>query len=286
MIETLIEAKVKDLGGFSVGRVLPQIARRAVGPFVFLDHMGPATFAPGHGIDVRPHPHIGLSTLSYLFEGRIEHADSLGVQQTIEPGAVNWMTAGRGIVHSERTHGDDRATGWRLDGMQAWIALPDKDLETDPSFDHHPADTLPVLAGEGWTGRLIAGTGFGAGSPVRVHSPLVYAHLELDPGASVAIPADQPERAIYVARGAASVGDEPVGSMMLAVLREGDEAVVRAGPQGARVMVLGGAPVGPRILWWNFVAADKDRLEQAKADWRDGRMALPPGESEFIPLPD
>jgi redox-sensitive bicupin YhaK (pirin superfamily) len=287
----IIQGKVKDLGGFSVARVLPQIAARSVGPFVFYDVMGPADFSPGHGIDVRPHPHIGLATITYLFSGRILHADSLGVRQPIEPGAVNWMTAGRGITHSERTHTDDLANGQHLHGIQAWITLPDEAEDTEPAFEHFPVDVLPVLDAEGVTLRLIAGAGWGLASPVKTRSPLIYAHGELQAGASLMFEASQPERAVHVVSGSITANGAPVDPGAMLLLEEGADVQLVAGADGARLMLLGGASVGDRFLDWNFVASSKERLEQAKADWRgedwtSGRFKLPPGDdAEWIPLP-
>lgn len=287
----IISGKVKDLGGFSVARVLPQPGLRSVGPFVFYDEMGPADFPPGGGIDVRPHPHVGLSTITYLFAGRILHADSLGVRQAIEPGAVNWMTAGRGITHSERTHPDDRARGQTLHGIQAWIALPDAAEDAEPAFEHTPADALPVLDRDGVVLRLIAGAGWGLVSPVRTRSPLVYAHGELAPGAVLVFAADSAERAVHVVSGAVAIGDAALEAGQMLLLDPGVPATLLAGPTGARVMLLGGEPVGPRFLDWNFVASTRERLEQARADWAGedwtgGRFRLPPGDDhEWIPLP-
>jgi hypothetical protein len=287
MIDLVIEQRRRDLGGFEVGRVLPFAGRRMVGPFIFFDHMGPADFAAGfpRSVDVRPHPHIGLSTLSYLFEGRMTHRDSVGAVQEILPGEVNWMTAGRGVTHSERFE-TLRAQGGRMDGIQAWIALPDAFEETDPAFDHYAADTLPAYQAEdGLTARLIAGEAFGARSPVKTFSPLFYAQWIMAPGARGQLPAEYSERAAYVARGQVEVEGTvfPAGRMI--VFKPGAPVLFTARTE-AIVMLLGGEPVGPRFLDWNFVASSKDRLEQAKADWRAGRMKLPDADDqEFIPLP-
>lgn len=286
MIEMVIDARTRDLGGFEVGRVLPFARRQMVGPFIFLDQMGPARFAPGHGIDVRPHPHIGLSTVTYLFEGRIVHRDSLGVRQTITPGALNWMTAGRGIVHSERTDPADRAGGWSMHGMQAWVALPDAAQETDPAFDHYPAAQLPGFEEPGVTGRLIAGTAFGLASPVRTHSPLFYLHVELAEGGATRVPDGHAERAAYVARGQVMVDGTVHAAGRMLVFAPGDAPAIRATDGPATVMLLGGEPVGQRFIWWNLVSSSQERIEQAKADWQAGRMTLPPGDdADFIPLP-
>jgi redox-sensitive bicupin YhaK (pirin superfamily) len=286
MIELVIDQRRKDLGGFEVGRVLPFARRRMVGPFIFFDHMGPAEFQAGFGreVDVRPHPHIGISTLSYLFEGEMTHRDSVGAIQPIRPGEVNWMTAGRGVTHSERFE-TLRAQGGRMDGIQTWIALPDGDEEIAPSFDHYEADSLPAYEGGGLTARLIAGEAFGAKSPVNIHSPMFYVHWTLEPGARAEIPAQYPERALYVARGEVEVAGQRLTEGQMAVFQPG-QALVAQALSPAVVMLLGGEPVGPRFIEWNFVSSSKDRIEQAKADWRAGRMKLPDADDqEFIPLP-
>ena len=285
MIALVIEARRKDLGNFEVGRVLPFHAHRMVGPFTFLDHMGPATFAPGFAksADVRPHPHIGLSTLTYLFEGEITHRDSVGSLAVIKPGEVNWMTAGAGITHSERFEGL-RA---RMDGMQAWIALPTEFEEVDPRFTHHegPAE-LPAYESGGLKARLIAGEAFGAKATVPVFSPLFYVHWELEPGTIAALPAEYPERAAYIAAGRVEVDGRELTTAQMAVFSPGDTVVFKA-LERSTVMLLGGEPVGPRFIEWNFVSSSKDRIEQAKADWKAGRMKLPDlDHDEFIPLPE
>jgi redox-sensitive bicupin YhaK (pirin superfamily) len=288
-IEVVIVPRASDLGdGFTVLRALPAMQRRSVGPFVFLDQMGPVTLKPGRGMDVRPHPHIGLATVTYLFEGEIMHRDSLGTVLPIRPGDLNWMTAGRGIVHSERTPDALRPAGPSLYGMQAWVALPQEHEETAPSFVHHPATELPVIEGDGRRVRIIVGTLYGQRSPVHTLSETLYADVQLEAGALLSVPADYVERAIYLVEGSLDVAGEAGHSEAgrLLVLRSGEEVAVRAGPQGARLMLLGGAPLdGPRHLWWNFVSSSIDRIEQAKADWREGRFAPVPGETEFIPLP-
>jgi redox-sensitive bicupin YhaK (pirin superfamily) len=257
-----------------------------VGPFIFFDQMGPAEFVLGEGIDVRPHPHIGLSTLTYLFRGEIMHRDSLGVEQPIRPGAVNWMTAGKGIVHSERTAPEQRAQGARLFGIQSWVAMPGAQEEIDPAFIHHAADELPEIADRGATVRLIAGDLYGRTSPVKTHSDMFYAEGVLEPGAKIPLPADHVERGIYVTEGAIEVAGERFDAGRLLVFREGDEITVSA-PAAARIMLLGGEPMdGPRYIWWNFVSSSKERIEQAKADWSAGRFDTVPGDSEFIPLPE
>ena len=286
MIDLVIDQRRKDLGGFEVGRVLPYAPRRMVGPFIFFDHMGPAEFQAGfpRSVDVRPHPHIGLSTLSYLFEGEMTHRDSTGATQPIRPGEVNWMTAGRGVTHSERFE-HLRAHGGRMDGIQTWLALPVEKEETAPAFDHHPATDLPAYEEAGLRARLIAGEAFGARSPVNAHSPLFYVHWVLEPGATAALPAEYSERAAYVARGLVEIDGQSLHDGQMAVFAPGDTVVIRA-TTAAVVMLLGGEPVGPRFIEWNFVASTKERLEQAKADWRAGRMKLPDADDkEFIPLP-
>lgn len=283
MLDQLIDGTRKDLGGFDVGRILPHLSRRAVGPFVFLDHIGPAVLAPGEGMDVRPHPHIGLATLTYLFAGGFRHRDSLGVSQLIRPGEVNWMVAGRGVTHSERMDPEARAAGGPLHGLQAWIALPEADEEMDPSFTHVDAAALPTRTGEGWTARLIAGTAWGEASPVPVRSPLVYIHVELAAGARFPVPADHAERGVVVAAGSVTVDGVPVRPGQLAMV-SGESVVSAEGP--ATVAVLGGAPLGPRHLSWNFVSSRRERIEDARADWKAGRFVLPPGDDqEWILLP-
>ena len=285
-----IAGRVRDLGGFSVKRVLPIAHRKMVGPFVFLDEMGPARFAPGGGIDVRPHPHIGLATLTWLFEGRIRHRDSLGCLQDITPGDVNWMTAGRGIVHSERTHPDDRARGYALHGIQCWMALPAADEEIAPAFVHHPAASLPRIVRDGATLHVIAGSAWGATSPVAVRSPTFYVAADLVAGARLPVCEEHEERAVYVVAGDVAVAGETVPPGTLAVLAPGATAIVEArGP--ARLMLIGGARLPePREVWWNLVSTRAARIEQAKADWlRYGEPGSPfpavPGEPDFIPLP-
>ena len=286
MIERVIEQRRRDLGGFEVGRVLPSAARRMVGPFAFFDHMGPVAFPRGipRTVDVRPHPHIGLSTVTYLFEGEILHRDSVGSEQPIRPGEVNWMTAGRGITHSERFE-RARREGGPMHGIQAWVALPQEDEETDPSFAHYDAGALPRIEADGVRGRLIAGEAFGLRSPVRTHSPLFYAHLELAAGARVELPAEYPERALYVAAGSVEVDHRVHGPGRMLVLDPGAPAVA-TGVEPALVLLLGGEPLGERFIEWNFVSSSRERIEQAKADWRAGRMRLPHHDDrEWIPLP-
>jgi hypothetical protein len=286
MLERVIDQKRKDLGGFEVGRVLPVAERRMVGPFIFFDHMGPADFPPGipKAVDVRPHPHIGLSTVTYLFSGEIMHRDSLGVEQAIRPAEVNWMTAGRGITHSERFE-KARAVGDLLHGIQAWVALPLEQEETEPGFDHYGAADLPTYEGGGLFARLVAGEAFGAKAKVKTHSPMFYVHWELHPGATAQLPAEYPERAAYVVVGDVEVDGRAFRAGQMLVFEPG-EPVLFTAVTHATVMLLGGEPVGPRLIEWNFVSSSKDRIEQAKADWRAGRMKLPDlDHGEFIPLP-
>ena len=292
MIEMVIEARRKDLGGFEVGRVLSFHARRMVGPFIFLDEMGPAEFAPGaEAINVRPHPHIGLSTLSYLFEGEILHHDSTGVTQPIRPGEVNWMTAGKGIVHSERTDPLKKSTGGPMHGMQAWVALPTEAEDVDPSFHHHGEEDQPSYENGGLFARLVAGEAYGAKAAAPVASPLFYVHWELAEGVRTAPPPGRgaggySERALYVVKGEVEIGDRIFRGGQMAVLEPTAEPTIKA-LTPARVMVLGGEPVGPRVIWWNFVSSSQAKIDAAKADWKAGRMALPKDDDqEFIPLPD
>lgn len=286
MIELVIDQRRKDLGGFEVGRVLPYARRRMVGPFVFFDHMGPAEFAPGlsRSVDVRPHPHIGLSTITYLFEGEIMHRDSLGTVQAIRAGEVNWMTAGRGITHSERFE-RARLQGDRLHGIQSWVALPDAEEETAPAFSHHSMDDLPLFEERGVVARLVAGRAFGAEAKVRTHSPMFYTHWALAAGAVAALPPEYPERAAYVATGSVEVEGRVFGAGKMLVLAPGGTVAFRA-LEPSTVMLLGGEPIGPRFVEWNFVSSSRERIAQAKADWRAGRMQLPQADGdEFIPLP-
>lgn len=287
MIEMVIEQRRRDLGGgFEVGRVLPYAKRRMVGPFIFFDHMGPVDFAAGidRSLDVRPHPHIGLSTVSYLFSGEIMHRDSLGYAQPIRPKEVNWMVAGRGITHSERLE-RARVIGDRIHGIQAWVALPTELEETTPSFSHHSGDDLPLWEEGGVKGHLIAGSAYGLTAGASTHTPLFYAHLDMAPGATAEIPSGHSERALYVATGAVEMDGRVFGAGSMLVASAG-ASQVRATTR-ATVMVLGGEPVGERFIYWNFVSSSKDRLAQAAADWKAGRMKLPDADdAEFIPLPD
>lgn len=285
-IERVIQQRRKDLGGFEVGRVLPDGPRSMVGPFIFFDHMGPADFSAGfpRSVDVRPHPHIGLSTVSYLFEGEMTHRDSVGAQQVVRPGEVNWMTAGRGITHSERFEGL-RAKGGRLNGIQTWVALPDGQEEIDPSFHHHDEADLPTYEMDGLWARLIVGKAFGAQAGVKTHSPMFYVHWVLEAGARAQLPAEYPERAAYIAHGSVEVESQTFTQGQMIVFKAGDPVLFTA-QTPAVVMLLGGEPVGPRFIDWNFVSSSKDRIAQAKADWRAGRLKLPDADDqEFIPLP-
>jgi len=284
----LLDGRPADLGhGLTVRRLLPAAQRRMVGPFVFFDHAGPVRLPAetAHEADVRPHPHIGLSTVSYLLSGAVMHRDSLGTEQVIRPGDVNWMTAGRGISHSERFEDPAVSTAPGLELLQCWVALPEADEETDPTFAHHAVQTLPVIEDGGTWLRLVAGTAYGARSPVVTHSPLFFAHAQLRAGATLALPTGHTDRAAYVVRGEVEVGGQPHGPGRMVVAPAGGEPVLTA-HQDSTVVLLGGEPLGPRHLWWNFVSSRQERIEQAKADWAAGRMALPPHDrAEFIPLP-
>lgn len=286
MIELVIPQRSRDLGAFKVGRVLPFAKRRMVGPYIFFDRMGPKDLAPGlpPEADVRPHPHIGLSTITYLFDGEIMHRDSVGSEQPIHPGEVNWMTAGRGITHSERFE-RLRREGGPIDGVQLWAALPDEREEMDPGFWHYGNDALPVFDGDGIVGRLIAGRLAGVVSPVKVDSPQFYVHWQLRAGVRASLPPEYSERAVYVASGEVEVAGQRIEAGSMAVLKPGG-AVTVAAVSDAVVMALGGEPVGPRWIDWNFVSSSKERIDQARADWAAGRMKLPDLDSEeFIPLP-
>jgi hypothetical protein len=283
-IELTIEPRLRSLGEFDVRRVLPSAERRMVGPFVFLDHMGPAVFPPGKGIAVRPHPHIGLATITYLFEGEIMHRDSLGFVQLIQAGAVNLMTAGRGIVHSERAS-DDLAVTSHLHGIQSWLALPLELEEMEPGFIHYPSASLPELTLGGATVRVIMGAAYGARSPVATFSPTLYLEVRLPAGSELALPNDLSERAAYVTEGAVTVGGEEYREGTMLVARTDADVRLRASVP-SRVMVVGGEPLGRRHIWWNFVSSSKERIEQAKRDWAESRMGKVPGDDELIPLPD
>lgn len=285
-ISTIIDGRAKDLDGFSVRRVLPSMARRMVGPVIFFDHMGPAAFQPGQGIAVRPHPHIGLATVTYLFEGEIIHRDSLGFHQAIRPGAINWMTAGSGIVHSERMSEAARAQGGRLHGIQLWVALPVEHEETAPSFIHHSADVLPQVTEGGVQLRVLVGQAYGVSSPVETLSPLFYVEAILPAGTALELPEEHAERAAYVVSGSVRCGAEEAELGRMLVFGAGAGARLQAATD-ARVMLLGGERLeGKRHIFWNFVSSRKDRLDQAKLDWEEGRFPHVPGdEQEFIALP-
>jgi len=285
-IDLAIVPRTVDLGDFSVRRALPSTKRRMVGPFIFFDHFGPAEFRTGAGLDVRPHPHIGLATVTYLYDGEIVHRDSLGTLATIRPGAVNWMTAGRGIAHSERTDQARRTGGERLHGLQCWTALAAAEEESVPAFAHHDSDALPVIAGDGKTVRLVAGALFGARSPVETTWDTLFADVTLKAGASLPVDADYDERAIYLVSGEIAIAGDRFGAGQLLVLRPGDRVTVEAASAAKFVLVGGAAMDGPRHIWWNFVSSRKDRIEAAKADWKAGRFEPVPGDSEFIPLPE
>ena len=286
LILRTIRPVTHDLGGFKVHRALPSRERTMVGPFIFFDQMGPARLSPGDGIDVRPHPHINLSTVTYLFDGAIEHRDSLGTFATIQPGAVNLMTAGKGIVHSERSPAALRRDGALLSGIQTWLALPDGAEEIDPAFEHVAADALPLVEAGGASARVIMGTLWGATSPVTCHAPAIYADIRLEPGGATPIDAGAEERALYLASGEASGDDQPMEAMTLYVLRPAAAATLRSA-RGGRVMLCGGGAFAtPRHVWWNFVSSSRDRIEQAKQDWQAGRFPIVPGDAEeFIPIP-
>jgi redox-sensitive bicupin YhaK (pirin superfamily) len=275
----------KDLGGgFTVRRLLPAAAQRSVGPFVFFDHFGPITARPGDNHDVRPHPHIGLATVTYLFEGAMQHHDSTGAFQRIEPGAVNWMTAGRGIVHSERTPQDLVGRERTSHGLQLWCALPDADEEIEPSFAHTPAAALPELEVGGARLRVLVGEAFGAASPVLTRSPTLYLDIAMAAGDALPLP-PAAERAVYAVAGALRLDGTPIAPQTMVVLTPGSEPMLSADEDGARAVLIGGEPLGPRLMWWNFVSSRKDRIAQAADDWATGRFAKVPGETEFIPLP-
>ncbi len=286
-IELVVVPRSVDLGHFSVRRALPHAKRRMVGPFIFFDHFGPAEFRGGAGVDVRPHPHIGLSTVTFLYEGEIMHRDSLGTALPIRPGEVNWMTAGRGIVHSERTAPDHRVDGEPLHGLQLWVALPSHLEEIDASFAHHDAAELPLVSGEDKTIRVVAGSAYGVRSPVPTLCDTLFADAKLAAGAALPVDAATEERAVYVVDGEIEIAGDRFEAGKLLILRPGDPITVNA-VGDARVVLVGGAAMdGPRHIWWNFVSSRKERIEQAKADWKQNRFDTVPGdESEFIPLPD
>jgi redox-sensitive bicupin YhaK (pirin superfamily) len=286
-LELIIVPRTRDLGGgFEVRRALPHTQRQMVGPFIFFDHFGPVQFIAGEGMDVRPHPHIGLATVTYLFDGKVMHRDSEGNTMEIMPGAMNLMTAGRGIAHSERTPDGERRSGQNMFGIQSWIALPQADEETAPSFQHFDAASLPVVEDGGVWARVIAGSAFGRTSPVGMLSEWLYAEVVLGPGASAPLDPGHEERAIYVVEGEIEIAGDRFAAPQLLIFRPGDRITARAVSR-ARLMFLGGTALeGPRYLWWNFVSSRRERIEQAKEEWKSGRFAPVPGETEFIPLPD
>ncbi|MGR3782226.1 MAG: pirin family protein [Albimonas sp.] len=292
-IETLIVPRSRDLGGFEVRRALPAPKRQMVGPFIFFDQAGPAEFLTGQGVDVRPHPHTGLGTVTYLFRGDFHHRDSTGADQIIRPGELNWMVAGRGVSHSERTTAAARSGPNSLFGIQTWLALPDRDEDMEPMFEHHGRDALPMIEDAGVSVRLVLGEAWGARAPARMFSETFYADAKLDPGRRLPMPDDHEDRGIYIVEGSIRVAGQAFEAGRMMVFRPGDRITVEAGERGARLMLLGGATLpGPRYIWWNFVASSRERIEQAKADWRagkwgEGRFDLPVDDrDEHIPLPD
>jgi redox-sensitive bicupin YhaK (pirin superfamily) len=289
MLDIVIEARRASLGpGMDVRRILPFRLRRMVGPFIFMDHAGPVAVAPQGmaSMDVLPHPHIGLSTVSYLFGGQVTHRDSLGVQQVIRPGEVNWMTAGSGIAHSERFEDPAALAGGTLEMIQTWVALPEKEEEAPPAFDNYKPQELPIFTDTGVWMRLIAGDAFGLKNKVKTHSPLFYLHVMLDPGARFGLPREHTERGIYIAKGRVEVSGRTYTAGQMLVFTKGADPVILA-KETSTLMLLGGEPLGERFIWWNFVSSRKERIEQAKADWKEGRILLPPADNlEFIPLPE
>jgi redox-sensitive bicupin YhaK (pirin superfamily) len=288
-IQQLIAPHIQDLGGFEARRLLPSDSLALVGPFIFFDHLGPAVFPPGKGVDVRPHPHINLATVTYLFEGALMHRDSVGSVQEIQPGAVNWMTAGRGIVHSERTPDSDRSKEATLHGIQTWVALPAEYEETEPWFHHHPANELPTWEAEGVSFVLIAGAAFDRTSPVQTFSPMLYLDVRLTPGSQFELPATYSERAVYTVTSGLSIDNKPIDRHRLAAIVTGAEVTIAAAAdlqETVRCTIVGGEPVGERHKWWNFVSSNLDRIETAKQDWSSGKFGQVPGETEFIPLPE
>lgn|SRR5690606_20838498 len=289
MLDIVIEARKAELSeGFAVKRILPYQLRRMVGPFIFMDHGGPVNIpvAPATSLDVLPHPHIGLSTVSYLLNGKVMHRDSLGVEQEIKPGEVNWMTAGKGISHSERFEDPAMLAGGELELLQTWVALPEEDEESDPSFDNYQPDQLPVFTDKGVWMRLIAGDAYGLKNAVKTHSPLFYVHVELDQGAHFGLPTGHSERGAYMVRGSVEVNGNTYGAGQLLVFSKGVDPLMVAKEQST-LMMLGGEHLGHRHIWWNFVSSRKERIEQAKEDWKQGRIDLPPMDNhEFVPLPE
>ncbi|MGI9478808.1 MAG: pirin family protein [Hyphomicrobiaceae bacterium] len=292
-IETLIAPRARDIGDFEVRRALPAPRRQMVGPFIFFDQMGPVEFLRNQGIDVRPHPHIGLATVTYLYQGEFQHRDSLGTNQMIYPGEVNWMIAGHGVTHSERTSEQTRQAGSKLFGIQTWVALPERDEDTAAAFEHYNQSALPFSEGEGKQVRLILGTAYGERAPVKTFTDMFYADVVLEPNAMIPLPEDHEDCGAYVVTGSVEIANETFEAGRMMVFRPGDAMTLKSGPQGARIMLLGGETLnGPRHIWWNFVASSQEKIEQAKADWGkgdwvSGRFQLPPGDNaDFIPLPD
>lgn len=289
MLDIVIEARKAAIStGLEVRRILPFRLRRMVGPFIFMDHAGPVTMQPAEmqALDVLPHPHIGLSTVSYLFGGQVTHRDSLGVEQIIKPGEVNWMTAGSGIAHSERFEDPAALAGGSLEMIQTWVALPEKDEEAAPAFDNYKPDQLPVYTDKGVWMRLIAGNAFGLNNQVKTHSPLFYLHVQLDAGAKFNLPKEHAERGIYIARGSIEISGHTYNAGQMLVFTKGSDPHITA-RENATLMMLGGEPLGERFIWWNFVSSRRERIEQAKEDWKQGRIILPPNDNnEFIPLPE
>lgn len=287
LIETVIVPRARDLGGLEVRRALPSAERQMVGPFIFFDQFGPVIMRSGEGIDVRPHPHIGLATVTWLFDGLIYHRDSLGSEQPIAPGELNWMTAGRGIVHSERTPAAEKSRERKVFGIQSWVALPKKHEDSSPYFEHVDVARLPVVEDRNIKARIVAGSLFGAASPVKTHSDLFYAEVTAAAGAAFSLPTEHEERGIYVAEGEIEIAGQLFGEGRLLVIRPGDPATVRAA-SSCRVMLLGGEPMdGPRYIWWNFVSSSREKIEAAKNDWKTGRFAIVPGDEDaFMPLPE
>lgn len=286
-IENLIVPRASDIGGFSVRRALPTRDRRLVGPFIFFDRMGPAILKAGEALDVKPHPHIGLSTVTYLFDGEIKHRDSLGTEVVVRPGDINLMTAGRGIVHSERTPENLRGHPLSMSGLQTWLALPDNKEEIAPDFSHTEREAMPLIDIAGATGRVVIGDFAGLRSPVRTFTDTLYADLSLTPGAKFPFPADHEERAIYILSGSLEVAGDVFAADQLLAFRAGDDITLKGGVDGCHIMLFGGAALNSRrYIWWNFVSSSKERIEQAKEEWRTGRFDIVPGdEEEFVPLP-
>lgn len=284
-IKLIIDPVEKDLGGFWVRRLIPFAKQRSVGPWIFFDHMGPADFAPGEGMDVRPHPHIGLATVTYMFEGEIVHRDSLGAVETITPGAINLMGAGKGIVHSERTSDEKRASGQRVCGLQLWLALPEELQEMDPEFLHYPSDDIPALDVEGVAVRVMIGEAYGHKSPVKQYSPTQYVEAAMPAGSNLAIPQNSSELALYPVEGSVAINGVEIKQHHMAILDTGCALKIEAS-ENARIAMIGGEPLGERHLFWNLVSTSRERVEQAKQDWKEGRFDQVPGETEFIPLPE